>query len=288
MIDLSIIPSQYFDYLLKEKQAKANLAYYNENGEWMSVEDIEAIALTDAEIETYAKIYFSKRWGSNEDIQPDMKGEVMSMTFELYGDSNKVVGFDYSMFNSLMLDGVDLLENVESFTITNSKDNFSSLSSINYISEEVASLTLKTSRPITENDYYGLVYYYQEDNEVWVNFVKCTQENMMDNFEQIDDTTYKFLFACYITETIEYQGKCAVFFVEDINNIYSDLEDEFGYFNSEDLELLLNNQDGIIDTTMECLPSIELPSSEGVYVIDSVLKPNITTIGNSAFQYCYT
>ena len=273
------IPQSYFDYILREKRGKMNLEHFVNSGynEWMSVLDLTSIKLTEDEVIKFGYIYRSKFFPKKS-----QKGEIVTMTFDLsLANEGDPIGVNPSMFSSLMCNGNDLLDSVKSFEVINTKNN--AQNSINYITEEIGSLTVKVSRPLTENSYYALVINFPEQNGVYISYVRCTEENMPYDFVKIDDTTYDCTFTSYLNEAIEYGGQISIIFFDTINGLPEDFLD---YDEFNDFELFNSNINNIINTTLECQTQIFFPSSEGIYVVEGELKEGVTSIGNYAFNSC--
>lgn len=206
---------------------------------------------------------------------------IVYMTFTL--EDSDTVFIDYSNFKTFNVDGKDLFEETNTYELINSKNNISS--SINFITDYVSDVILKTNRAITENDYFAIISYNSES--YYIALSHAFSGLASDVVKKIDDFTYQ-IDARIIIDSMLNEGNVALLFIEDVNNIYTDLE-ESTYENwnpIEDFNIILNNIDGIVETKMKCTSMIHFPSNNGTYTVEATLKNNVKFLNKATFGNC--
>ena len=230
--------------------------------------------------------------------------KIMTMRYVI-DDTNTstTISNDMSMFKSLTInDGENLIKETEKQTITCNKTDFvanntasvATISDIDeqsesetyyvpsqYITTPIGSLTIKTSKPISNNDYLVLIMGMQGMYNIAP--LPCSSEEFTYFLEKIDDTTYQLshLLINEINSMLQEGGMFVTLsFIEGYEGIENDINPEIG--------INQNSLNHIIDSSLEYegINIVQLPSEHGEYIVKCELKKDITSISYRAFYKC--
>ena len=232
--------------------------------------------------------------------------KIMTMKYVI-DDTNTstTISNDTSMFKSLTInDGENLIKETENQTITCNKTDFvvnntasvATISDIDeqsesetyyvpsqYITTPIGKLTIKTSKPISDNDYLLAIMGMQGMYNIAT--LPCSNEEFTYIIEKINDTTYQVsqFFINEINSMLQEGGMFVTFgFIEGYEGIENDINYEMG--------INQNSLNHIIDSSLEYegINIVQLPSKHGEYIVKCELKEDVTSIGNGAFYQCHS